>query len=715
MLAYQMTMKIEMEPKAAEETEAQESRLTSHRSKVTNGVDWKYVNPRAARKFLDSPYVFLAWQSGEDEASMVAVSRSAPMTAGLAAQEAKKQLKELGQPVLSCQAEDFHEITLTECCSCLVQGEINDLHSARRVSQDLGLEEIREQVEQSRRHNDYQLNEYLGTASCQSKEEALEHAEQIMGHTSLREELERIYHSGNRRCFASHPVHYLLHATSRQSALESLHLLVGSLYANGRLLSQRFGYFFDFDKRSDCCVKDHFDTFDYATVVVEMPPLDSDEDQKSRSSIDDDFFRMLTEEVKKQHDDTLFIFVLMEADAEEEEEDFWQGLAEFLTIIPLQEGSGNAQETRNYINHLAKLKEMSPFTSGRLAEFVPPGNYTATDAGKLFKTLCQDRLYHEFYPAYQNTLTHFSCQQEDTRPKGNPRQKLISMVGLENVKSLMNRIIAAHKMKKLRQEMNLKDTSQALHMVFTGNPGSAKTTVARLLAAILAEEEVLPTGAFIECGRSDLVGKYVGWTARIVRQRFREARGGVLFIDEAYALLEDKRSFGAEAINTIVQEMENHREDVLVIFAGYPESMEDFIESNEGLRSRIAFQVDFPDYSVEELCGILQFMARERGYRLNHSIIEKCRSYFVAASQQENFGNGRYVRKLLEDAIMRQAERLLGSDDKTKISRQMASSLRAEDFQPLDIKSARNKTQMGFSAGFAPALSSDLNKETAYV
>ena len=174
--------------------------------------------------------------------------------------------------------------------------------------------------------------------------------------------------------------------------------------------------------------------------------------------------------------------------------------------------------------------------------------------------------------------------------------------------------------KQLRQELNMKGNQIPLHMVFTGNPGTAKTTVARLLAGIMKEEKISTTGAFVECGRSDLVGKYVGWTAKIVKEKFKEASGGILFIDEAYSLLDDSNSFGAEAINTIVQEMENHRDDVLVIFAGYPDMMNDFIDSNAGLRSRIAFHVDFPDYDVDELNEILCVMAKDRGYRLNQGI-----------------------------------------------------------------------------------------------
>lgn len=195
-------------------------------------------------------------------------------------------------------------------------------------------------------------------------------------------------------------------------------------------------------------------------------------------------------------------------------------------------------------------------------------------------------------------------------------------------------------------------------MLFTGNPGSAKTTCARLLAGILKDRGLLASGEFVECGRSDLVGKYVGWTAIIVKEKFKQAQGGVLFIDEAYALNSDDK-FGPEAINTIVQEMENHRDDVIVIFAGYPEPMEDFLQSNEGLRSRIAFHLNFPDYNAEEMTEIFALMMKEQGYTCSKRFLEKAHDLLAEAVTHADFGNGRFARNLLEQTIMKQSARLI--------------------------------------------------------
>ena len=200
-----------------------------------------------------------------------------------------------------------------------------------------------------------------------------------------------------------------------------------------------------------------------------------------------------------------------------------------------------------------------------------------------------------------------------------------------------------------------------MHMVFTGNPGTAKTTVARLCAEILNDEKILSTGNFVEAGRADLVSDHVGGTAILVKKKFREAQGGVLFIDEAYSLCDHfNGSYGDEAINTIVQEMENHREDTVVIFAGYPEPMKEFLERNPGMKSRIAFNVHFDDYDTEDLCKITQLMVSNKQLSLTDAAMDKLRKNFDAARVNDDYGNGRYVRKLLEEAEMNQANRLIG-------------------------------------------------------
>jgi AAA+ superfamily predicted ATPase len=164
-------------------------------------------------------------------------------------------------------------------------------------------------------------------------------------------------------------------------------------------------------------------------------------------------------------------------------------------------------------------------------------------------------------------------------------------------------------------------------------------------------------------GRGDLVGKYVGWTAPLIKDKFKAASGGVLFVDEAYSLVDDRDgSYGDEAINTIVQEMENHRADVVVIFAGYPDKMEGFLQKNPGLRSRIAFHVPFADYDSEELCEITDMISKKNGMRIDRDARAKLEKAFDVARTNVDFGNGRYARNMFEQAKMNQASRLLEKD-----------------------------------------------------
>ena len=255
------------------------------------------------------------------------------------------------------------------------------------------------------------------------------------------------------------------------------------------------------------------------------------------------------------------------------------------------------------------------------------------------------------------------------RPAGTAGKELDELIGLSSAKEILHKALANYKLSKLFLGQGISREKASMHMVFTGNPGTAKTTVARLFAEILRDEKVLSAGTFTEVGRADLVGQYTGQTAPLIKKRFQEAKGGVLFIDEAYSLCDDHRNgYGDEAINTIVQEMENHRDDVIVIFAGYPEPMERFLERNPGMRSRIAFHVEFDDYSTDELCEITTLMAGRKGLTVTDAAMKKLRDSYDAAKNEADYGNGRFVRKMLEEAEMNMAVRLMEAgtlDDST--------------------------------------------------
>ena len=211
------------------------------------------------------------------------------------------------------------------------------------------------------------------------------------------------------------------------------------------------------------------------------------------------------------------------------------------------------------------------------------------------------------------------------------------------------------------------------------------------------DEVVNSKGNLIEVGRGDLVGKYVGWTAPTIQKKFSDAKGSVLFIDEAYSLVDDRNgSFGDEAINTIVQEMENHRDDVVVIFAGYPDKMEELLQKNPGLRSRIAYHVPFNDYDTAALCEIAKLIAKQKGLTFTDEACNKLTGLFDAARNESDFGNGRYVRNVIEKAKMAQATRLLTMDFDSIESEDIAL-ISADDIEIPKSSAKTEKKQIGFS------------------
>lgn len=271
------------------------------------------------------------------------------------------------------------------------------------------------------------------------------------------------------------------------------------------------------------------------------------------------------------------------------------------------------------------------------------------------------------------------------------------MIGLSSAKSVISKAIANYKLNKLCMERGISRNKSSLHMVFTGNPGTAKTTVARLFAEIMKDEKVLSSGNFVEAGRADLVGDHVGATAKLVKKKFKEAQGGVLFVDEAYALCDSyEHGFGDEAINTLVQEMENQKDSVIVIFAGYPKPMKEFLNRNPGMLSRIAFQVEFEDYSLDELCEITKLMLSRKQMSITRNAMKKLRENYETVYKQNDYGNGRYVRKLLEEAEMNLAERLLQMGD-IEFTDEMITTIEEEDIPAFTPKKQTEKNRIGFA------------------
>ena len=271
--------------------------------------------------------------------------------------------------------------------------------------------------------------------------------------------------------------------------------------------------------------------------------------------------------------------------------------------------------------------------------------------------------------------------------KRTAEEQLEDLIGLEEVKQLVRSIVVYAEVMKKYPKPN-SDTIVSNHMLFEGNPGTAKTTVARILARMLHEKGILEKPHVHEVGRADLIGRYTGQTAPKVVAAFDEAKGGILFIDEAYSLVDGYDGFGNEAITTIVQEMENRRSDTIVIVAGYESKMQRFLEANAGFASRIKHQILFPDYSEDEMLKLLEYISKEKGYTLADDVKDTISPVICQECQSGNSGNGRWVRNAVEKAEMNWARRISVMPEES-ITEDVLNTLLAVDFNDAETTDNR--------------------------
>lgn len=274
------------------------------------------------------------------------------------------------------------------------------------------------------------------------------------------------------------------------------------------------------------------------------------------------------------------------------------------------------------------------------------------------------------------------CPKSQIGLSKTPEDTLQELIGLTEVKNLLTQQIAFNKVNHLRKQHGIYNDTVNHHLVFSGNPGTGKTEVARLYTKILFNNKIIQENKLVEVGRADLIGEYIGSTAPKVKKVFDDAKGSVLFIDEAYSLIpRHEKDYGHEAIATIIQEMENRRDEVLVIFAGYEDLMKEFLDINPGLSSRISREIRFEDYSSDELFAIIELMISRKQYQLKGDCKHKLYQHLSELERDSYFGNARYVRKLVDHIILYQAQRVINMEDSQLTSLENLSLVTLEDIE----------------------------------
>ncbi|MCR4690753.1 MAG: AAA family ATPase [Lachnospiraceae bacterium] len=320
---------------------------------------------------------------------------------------------------------------------------------------------------------------------------------------------------------------------------------------------------------------------------------------------------------------------------------------------------------KDYLDHFGLLYsgDKKKFPIKELEEYIRMGVITSAPVAGAYPPEPKPASVSSMVESVEKEKKKEPAPEEDAPSLNECVDELMELIGLEPVKNEVQSLINLLRVQRMRQKKGLKNPDTSRHMVFLGNPGTGKTTVARIVAKIYHALGFLERGHLVECDRSGLVKGYVGQTAIRVKEVVEEARGGVLFIDEAYALTVGcgENDYGQEAVSTLLKAMEDYRSELVVIVAGYPDEMDEFLSSNPGLRSRFNRFLNFKDYSPGEQFEILEFMCKKQDYELASEDKDRIRSYLERrmANAPVNFANARDIRNLLENAIMRQASRVI--------------------------------------------------------
>ena len=520
-----------------------------------------------------------------------------------------------------------------------------------------------------------------------SSEKIIQQTQDLLCADTMLPEFDRIQQPPLPEHPKGHPVHYFIQMSTQDRAEQAARLLLETLYQNGRLESRRYCTCALWDLMEYSDFDAVYDNAGHGALIVFCKDLCPD----GAFAHGDDFSLSVLARRFCHFSGNVLLLLCLPPEAERTKQKLQAELTG-ISLVEIREDPAPYEEAVAYLCRRAERDNIpaDPSLWKGLTENV---RYWRQELDECFRNWRREIMRTLYYPQYAYLSS--APKQEICSPvQGSAYDRLQQMVGLKQVKAIVDEILDYTRVQKLCADPDAAQTHPSFHMVFTGNPGSAKTTVARLIAEILAENQVLYRGKLHEVGRSDLVGKYVGWTAKLVKEAFEKAKGSVLFIDEAYSLVDKQGGFGDEAINAIVQEMENSRGSTVVIFAGYPDKMEHFLDRNPGLRSRIAFYVPFDDYTPEELVEITGLLAAQKRLSLAPGTEEKLLSIYRQAVGTPDFGNGRLARNLLERACIRQASRLVRTCPEE--IRQWVRILQPEDFaDPLYIRKPERRV-IGF-------------------
>lgn len=518
-----------------------------------------------------------------------------------------------------------------------------------------------------------------------TKDELLKRCDELIVEDELKREIERIYQNSIDGTFGV-PVHYFVNVSNNEERRKVVNILLSGLKTNNRSIR-------NFYSVVDLSAKDNFYRVGHEEVnnaynvnrggvmVIEGNFKLADDELFSDERM---VTEMFAEEAYKHAGEVTTIICCKH---KSQEKVFKEYLNDLL-FIEINDSTISNARAREFLKQHALKADIKRIDG--LAEMVDENiGYKANDLIKMFNIWHKGYVKNIQYPQYSNLAEQEQLQEENKKELA--LNSLNELVGLQGIKETLDNYINYAKLQKACNENGAFAKNTCKHMCFVGNPGTAKTTVARYVAQVMKEKGLLKHGNLIEVGRGDIVSRYVGGTAPNVQELFKKAMGSVLFIDEAYSLYDGKDGmYGDEAINAIVQEMENKREDVVVIFAGYKNEMERFLDKNSGLKSRIANIIEFPDYTEDELMQIANLQAKNMDVDISQCVDKIKEIIAIAKSKEKNFGNGRFVRNILEKARMKQATRLVNED---KMYGENIKILKPEDFELPEYK---EKFNMGF-------------------